>query len=90
MAGLQTILPQLYEAASVDGANSMHKYSNVTLSLMKPAIFLMSILIIFISIQVSEQNSLIFAYSISLYAVFYISYYLCLYVTTTAYSKVRR
>src|ERR1700693_3118163 len=38
LAGLQTISPSLYEAASIDGANSFQKFCNVTLPMLSPII----------------------------------------------------
>ncbi|HEY1932602.1 MAG TPA: sugar ABC transporter permease [Acetobacteraceae bacterium] len=38
LAGLQTIPGELYEAASVDGANALHRFLNVTLPLLRPSI----------------------------------------------------
>lgn len=36
LAGLQAIPPQLYEAAEIDGANSLQKFSKITIPLLKP------------------------------------------------------
>jgi trehalose/maltose transport system permease protein len=38
LAGLQTIPEELYEAARIDGANAMQRFTRVTLPLLKPAI----------------------------------------------------
>lgn len=38
LAGLQTISPSLYEAASIDGASSFQKFWNVTLPMLSPII----------------------------------------------------
>jgi multiple sugar transport system permease protein len=38
LAGLQTISPALYEAASIDGANGFQKFWNVTLPMLSPII----------------------------------------------------
>lgn len=38
LAGLQTIPPQLYEAAQVDGASRRQRFFSITLPLLKPAI----------------------------------------------------
>jgi multiple sugar transport system permease protein len=38
LAGLQTISPSLYEAASIDGANSFQKFWHVTLPMLSPII----------------------------------------------------
>jgi len=38
LAGLQSIPPQLYEAASIDGANSWQRFRNVTIPMLSPYI----------------------------------------------------
>jgi multiple sugar transport system permease protein len=40
LAGLQTIPDELYEAASVDGANAWQQFRHITLPLLKPALLL--------------------------------------------------
>ena len=42
LAGLQTISPELYEAATIDGAGTWTKFRYVTLPLMKPGIFIVT------------------------------------------------
>jgi multiple sugar transport system permease protein len=42
LAGLQTISPELYEAATIDGAGAWHRFRYVTLPLMKPIIFIVT------------------------------------------------
>jgi multiple sugar transport system permease protein len=44
VAGLQTIPPELYEAASLDGANAWHRFRHVTLPMLGPTLLLVSIL----------------------------------------------
>ncbi len=44
LAGLQAISPQLYEAASVDGATARHKFWHITLPMMRPILTLVMIL----------------------------------------------
>jgi multiple sugar transport system permease protein len=39
LAGLQNIPPHLYEAAEIDGANSLHKFRFVTLPMLTPTLF---------------------------------------------------
>lgn len=39
LAGLQNIPPHLYEAAEIDGANTIQKFFNITLPLLTPTIF---------------------------------------------------
>ena len=42
LAGLQTIPGDLYEAATIDGASSWHRFRYVTLPLLKPVIFIVT------------------------------------------------
>jgi len=42
LAGLQTISPELYEAATIDGASTWERFRYVTLPLMKPIIFIVT------------------------------------------------
>src|SRR4051812_8525648 len=42
LAGLQTISPELYEAATIDGASTWARFRWVTLPLMKPVIFIVT------------------------------------------------
>jgi len=42
LAGLQTISPELYEAATIDGAGPWGRFRYVTLPLMKPIIFIVT------------------------------------------------
>jgi multiple sugar transport system permease protein len=42
LAGLQTISPDLYEAATIDGAGSWARFRFVTLPLLKPVIFIVT------------------------------------------------
>lgn len=39
LAGLQNISPHLYEAAEIDGANSVQKFFNITIPLLTPTLF---------------------------------------------------
>jgi multiple sugar transport system permease protein len=40
LAGLQTIPPELYEAATIDGAGALDRFRYVTLPLLKPVVFI--------------------------------------------------
>jgi multiple sugar transport system permease protein len=40
LAGLQTIPPELYESAEIDGASAWKRFRSITLPLLRPAIFL--------------------------------------------------
>src|ERR1700681_4566910 len=42
LAGLQTISPELYEAATIDGAGTFARFRYVTLPLLKPVIFIVT------------------------------------------------
>jgi multiple sugar transport system permease protein len=42
LAGLQTISPELYEAATIDGASAWDRFRYVTLPLLKPVIFIVT------------------------------------------------
>jgi multiple sugar transport system permease protein len=42
LAGLQTISPDLYEAATIDGASTWDRFVHVTLPLLKPVIFIVT------------------------------------------------
>ena len=42
LAGLQTISPELYEAATIDGASTWDRFIYVTLPLLKPVIFIVT------------------------------------------------
>jgi ABC-type sugar transport system permease subunit len=44
LGGLQAIEPELYEAATIDGANSWDQFWGVTLPLLKPIIFFFSVM----------------------------------------------
>jgi ABC-type sugar transport system permease subunit len=44
LVGLQTVPPQMYEAASIDGAGAWQKFWNVTLPILNPTIFMVVIL----------------------------------------------
>lgn len=52
LAGLQTIPKELYEAATVDGANPWQSFKNVTIPLMIPVFVLVAILTILGTMQV--------------------------------------
>jgi multiple sugar transport system permease protein len=55
LAGLQAIPRDLYEAASVDGANAWSQFRHVTLPLLSPTTFLVLILSLISAFQVFDQ-----------------------------------
>jgi ABC-type sugar transport system permease subunit len=55
LAGLQNIPGELYEAATVDGANSWQKFFKITLPLLAPTTFFVLTTTVIQSMQVFEQ-----------------------------------
>lgn len=55
IAGLQGIPQDYYEAATVDGANSWHKFINITIPLLSPVTFFVLTLSVITSFQVFAQ-----------------------------------
>lgn len=55
LAGLQTISQELYEAAEIDGANTVKKFLHITLPLLRPVILYVSILVTTGSLQIFEE-----------------------------------
>lgn len=55
LAGLQTIPDHLYEAASIDGASAWKKFRHITLPLLSPTTFLVTVLLIIDSFNVFES-----------------------------------
>lgn len=55
LSGLQTINPSLYEAAEIDGANSVQKLWHVTLPMLTPVLFLSVILALIRAFQIFDQ-----------------------------------
>lgn len=51
MAGLQTIPPQVFEAARIDGASALQTFRRVTLPLLSPTIFFSTIVAVISSLQ---------------------------------------
>jgi len=54
LSGLQTINPTLYEAAEIDGADSVRKFRHVTLPMLTPILFLCVILALIRAFQVFD------------------------------------
>lgn len=54
LAGLQTVSPDLYEAAEIDGASAWHKFRHITLPMMRPFIAVVmafSVMMTFVDFQ---------------------------------------
>lgn len=54
LAGLQAIPADLYEAASIDGANGWHTFSRITLPLLMPSIFVVLVLSLIRAVQIFD------------------------------------
>lgn len=55
LSGLQSVPPDLYEAAKIDGASRWDRFVNVTLPLLSPTIFFVAMMAMMSSFQVFEQ-----------------------------------
>jgi multiple sugar transport system permease protein len=55
LGGLQSISPQLYEAASLDGASKFKQFIHITLPLLKPTTFLVLVMGVLATLQIFEQ-----------------------------------
>jgi multiple sugar transport system permease protein len=55
LAGLQAIPEHLYEAAIIDGANTWTKFRHITLPMLSPSTFMISILLVINSFKVFDQ-----------------------------------
>ena len=55
LAGLQSIPEELYEAAMIDGANPLQRYFRITLPLLTPSIFFITIISLIGSMKVFDQ-----------------------------------
>ena len=55
LAGLQSIAPELYQAAAIDGSVGMRKHFDITIPLMKPYIFLVAVISALSATKVFEE-----------------------------------
>lgn len=55
LAGLQGVPSEIYEAATIDGANSIHKFFKITIPLIGPTTYFVSIMSLIGSLQVFDQ-----------------------------------
>ena len=55
LAGLQTVNPDLHEAAEIDGANAWQRFLHVTLPLLRPVILFVSVTTIIGYLQFFEE-----------------------------------
>lgn len=78
LAGLQGISKIYYEAAEIDGANKMQIFFKVTLPLLSPTIFFVTIMSMINILQIFDfiflmiqRNTVAYQYSMSLVSYFY-------------------
>jgi ABC-type sugar transport system permease subunit len=55
LAALQTVDPQLYEAAKVDGAKGRHLFRHITVPMLRPAILFVTVVTTIGYLQVFEE-----------------------------------
>lgn len=55
LAGLQSISPELYEAAAIDGSDRWQKHLDITLPLMRPYLFLVAVISAISATKVFEE-----------------------------------
>ena len=55
LAGLQSISPELYEAAAIDGSDSWQKHWDITIPLMRPYLFLVAVISAISATKVFEE-----------------------------------
>ncbi len=55
LAGLQSISPELYEAAAIDGSDGLKKHWDITIPLMKPYLFLVAVISAISATKVFEE-----------------------------------
>ncbi|MEO0927924.1 MAG: sugar ABC transporter permease [Cyanobacteria bacterium J06643_13] len=55
LAGLQSISPELYEAAAIDGSDGWQKHWDITLPLMRPYLFLVAVISAISATKVFEE-----------------------------------
>ena len=60
LAGLQSISPTLYEAASIDGATPFQQFRHITIPLLRPVILFVSVIVLLGSIQTFDEIYILF------------------------------
>nr|WP_239583522.1 sugar ABC transporter permease [Metabacillus iocasae] len=84
LASLQTLPDELYEAASIDGANHLTKFFKITIPLISPVILFNTIITVIASFQVFTQ-----AYVITKGGPDWMSYFYVYFLFDTAFSQFR-
>ncbi len=54
LAGLQTVPKELYEAATVDGANAWQRFRSVTLPMLRPTTFFVTVMLTIESLKIFD------------------------------------
>jgi len=60
LAGLQSVSEELYEAAAIDGANSLQRFFNVTIPSLRPVILFVSVIVVIGSLQIFDDPQILF------------------------------
>ena len=60
LAGLQSISPTLYEAASIDGATPFQQFRHITIPMLRPVILFVSVIVLLGSIQTFDEIYILF------------------------------
>lgn len=60
LAGLQGIPPELYEAASIDGATGLQRFRYITLPLLRPVTLFVAIIVLIGSFQIFDDPQILF------------------------------
>ncbi len=76
LAALQTIAPDLFEAALLDGANRWQVFRRITLPLMAPALLLLSVRDTVLSLQGSFTPALFATHTGPYYATYFLPHYI--------------
>jgi alpha-1,4-digalacturonate transport system permease protein len=85
LAGLQSIPPELYEAASMDGADAVQSFRSITLPLLTPTMLVVLVLSMIRAVQVFDQ-----VYAFTGGGPGTATYYMVQYIYTSAFSNQAR
>ena len=61
LAGLQSIPEELYDAASIDGANILERFRYITLPLLRPVLLFVSVIVLIGSMQIFDDPQILTA-----------------------------
>lgn len=60
LAGLQSIPPELYEAAAIDGATGLQRFRHVTIPLLRPVTLFVAIIVLIGSFQIFDDPQILY------------------------------